>query len=76
MLSEFKIQSGNPVSTSVVNMITDILAESHCPQQVLHDNIPNYKNFDGHTIQIGNGSSYVYNIVSDALFKDDEVNEQ
>jgi len=70
---EFKIQSGEPISYTIMKMIMDILRESHCPQQVFRDNVPDYKTFDGYTIQLAEGDTYQLFIVCNALFKQDEL---
>ena len=70
---EFKIQSGKPISLELVKMIMDILREAHCPQQVFKDNVPDYKSFDGYTIQLDEGDIYQQFIICKALFKEDEL---
>ena len=51
---EFKIQSGDPIPLDLIKQIMAILRQSHCPQQVFRDNIPDYHSFDGYTIQLMN----------------------
>ena len=70
---EFKIQSGKPISLELVKLIMDILRDAHCPQQVFKDNVPDYKFFDGYTIQLAEGDKYHINIACNALFKEDEL---
>lgn len=69
----FVIQSGEHLPYDLIKMIMDILGEAHCPWEVFKTTVPNYKSFDGKTIQIGDGDNFQINIVCKALFKEDEL---
>ena len=70
---QFTIQSGEHIPYDIVEMIMDILADTHYPWQAFKDNVPNYTSFDGQTIQLGEGDKFQIDIICKALFREDEI---
>lgn len=52
------MQSGEPISDSVINKVKDIFRVSHCPAESLKNSFEDFKWFNGKVIQFGDGENF------------------
>ena len=57
-----KVKSDRELTDIELNQIQGILNESQCENESFINTIKNYTSFDGSTVTIGSGGSYIYNI--------------
>lgn len=52
------MQSGEPISDSVINKVKDIFRVSHCPAESLKNSFDDFRCFNGKVIQFGEGENF------------------
>lgn len=57
-----KVKSDRGLTDIELNQIQGILNESQCENESFINTINDYTSFDGSTVTIGSGGSYIYNI--------------